>query len=345
MRLHDPFWLFLLIPLAALFWWRHRRRYAVLYSDIADLRSLPVTWAQRVKKALHVLHFVALALLVVALTRPQQGREEFRVRTDGIAIEVCIDRSGSMQAEDFHDGGKRVNRLHIVKKVTGDFVDGRPDDKIGLVAFGGFASALCPLTLDHHALRSILDAVDIPEPLVDARGRLVDPEGYREELATAIGDAIAVGIARIRDAEAGSKVLILVSDGESNAGVVDPLEAADAARESGVKVYTVGVGSTGIAPVPRLDRLGRKVYERQMVRLDEATLKAIAEKTGGQYFNARDTATLVRVYEEIDRLEKTETEGVRFTRYRELYAMTLWPGLCLLVLCTACFATRFRTLP
>jgi Ca-activated chloride channel family protein len=344
-RLHDPLWLLALVPLLAVAAWNARHRFSVLYSSVRGLGELPVTVAQRFKRLLPIFELAGLALIVVALARPQQGLEEFKVHTEGIDIVVCLDRSGSMRAEDFFEKEVRVNRLHIVKRVVKDFIEGRPDDRIGLVAFGGFAESRCPLTLDHDALLDVLDEVKIPEPLRDARGRVVDEQSYREELATAIGDALAIGAARLEESDARSRVMILVSDGESNTGVVEPLEAAQAAETLGIKVYTVGVGSTGLVPVPYEDPFGRKRYANEMFRLDEATLKAIADTTGGKYFNARDTDALESVYEQIDRLEKTRTEGVLYTQYRELYAAVLLPGVGLFLLAWILRMTRFLTLP
>ncbi|GAG05057.1 unnamed protein product, partial [marine sediment metagenome] len=259
---------------------------------------------------------LGLALLIVALARPQRGREEFRIRTEGVAIEMCIDRSGSMQAMDFHIDGKRVNRLAAVKKVFEDFVTGtgdlpgRPDDPIGLVAFGGYAHDKCPLTLDHNALSQILNTVKIAQPIYDSQGRVINERLWKEEQLTAIGDAVAHAVDRLKDANAKSKVIILLSDGENTAGAIDPAEAAEAAKAYEIKIYTIGVGSTGLAPFPvGTDRSGRTVLRPGQVRLDEQTLKMMAETTGGRYFNAKDTEALEEVYAEIDKLEKTLTEG------------------------------------
>lgn len=351
-RFDSPFWLLLLLPLAAGFWWseRVRKRRAVLYSSALLVRDLPVTPAQRIYRRLPWLWLAGAVGVVLALARPQQGHEEFRVRAEGIAIQMCIDRSGSMQALDFELEDRRVNRLVVVKKVFKDFVagaeglPGRPDDRIGLIAFGGFAEALCPATLDHTALLHILETVQIPAPIRDARGRIVNERLLEEEMATAIGDALTLGLERLRNDPAKSRILILLSDGENTAGVVPPEQAAEAARVLGVKVYTIGVGTTGRVPFPATDESGRTVMTTQMVRLDEATLQKIAETTGGKYFRASDTESLVKVYAEIDALEKTATEGRLFTEYRELYPWALWPATALLLIECLLTATRFRTL-
>ena len=354
LRFQDPIWLLLIVVVFALdvLAHRRRRRYAVLYSSLEGLHGLPVTLAQRVKKLLPPLRLAGLSLLVAALARPQQGREEYRIRTEGIAMQLVVDRSGSMEALDFTDElGVRQDRLTVVKEVIRDFVagdsdlPGRPDDLLGLVVFGGYAEGRCPLTLDHGALLSVLETVEIPQEILDARGRVLNKELLREERATAIGDALALAVERLRDSPAKSTVAILLSDGESNAGVITPMEAANAAKAFGVKVYTIGVGSTGRAPVRVKDVFGRDHLDFQLVRLDEATLKAIAEETGGRYFNAKDTSALRDVYATIDTLEKTETEGLLYTEYRELFASALVAGILLVLLELLLAATRFRTLP
>jgi Ca-activated chloride channel family protein len=352
-RVANPSWLLLLIPLLALTIWsiRQRRRAAILYSSVQLIRNLPVTLAQRFKRCLPWIRCLALLLVVVALARPQWGLTEFRVRTEGIAIMMCLDRSGSMMAMDFELGQERVNRLAAVKDVFRKFVigdrslPGRTDDLVGLVSFGGFAEAKAPLTLDHGALLEMLDTVEIAKPILDDAGRTVNERFLREEQATAIGDALALAVDRLRDAEAKSKVVILISDGENTAGVTQPDEAARAAESFGVKVYSIGVGTTGRAPFLMTDSFGRRVLVPQLVRLDEATLKLVAETTGGQYFAARDTAALETVYGEIDKLEKTPSEGRLFTQYRELFQWLLLPGIALILCETLLRGTRFRELP
>ncbi len=356
LRLHDPLWLAALVPVVLAFAWsvRARRRRAILFSSLADVKGLPKGLAARAKPLLDVVRLLALVLVVVALARPQRGLEQFRVRTEGIAIGLVIDRSGSMEALDFVDSdGQRINRLAAVKEVVGRFVEGedgsplggRPDDKIGLVVFGGYPEARCPLTLDHDALLSILDEVRIPgEGLTHAERRQRE-RFLEDEAATAIGDALARGVLLLENAEAESRVLILLSDGEQNAGVLAPLTAAELAASAGIKVYTIGIGSTGLAPFRQVDQFGRAILRQQQVILDEETLRAIAEKTGGAYFNARSTEALERVYDAIDALEKTEVESLVYTDYKELFPLLLWPGIVLLVLEALLRATRFRSLP
>ena len=352
-RFQDPLWLLLLIPLLALaiLAIRRQRRVAVLYSEVSVLKSLPKTLALRAKRAVPWLRMLGLALVVAALARPQRGREEFRIQAEGIAIQMCIDRSGSMQAMDFQLDGRRVDRLAAVKQVFRDFVagsgrlPGRPDDLIGLVAFGGYADGKCPLTLDHGALLEVLSEIEIPQPVRDSRGRVINSRLLQEDLATALGDAVALAVERLRDVEAKSKVIILLSDGKQTAGVIDPAEAADAAKAFGIKIYSIGVGTTGWAPFPVVDAFGKRQFRPQPVELDEKALKMLAETTGGRYFNAQDTETLERVYAEIDRLEKTMSEGRLYTQYRELYQYAMFPGLGLVLLEIMLVCTRFRSLP
>jgi Ca-activated chloride channel homolog len=351
-RFGSPWAWLLLIPLLAVVLLRRRHEQpAALYSSVELLKSLPITLAQRVRGILPSVKLVGLVLVIAALARPQMGREEFRIRTEGIAVQMCIDRSGSMQALDFPVDGQQVNRLTAVKSVFRDFVagnddfKGRPNDLIGLVAFGGFATALCPPTLDHGALLEVLQSVEIPKPIRDDQGRVINERLLQEEQATAIGDALALAVDRLKDLDSESKVIVLLSDGENTAGVISPEDAADAAAQFGIKIYSVGVGTTGMAPYPGVDIFGRSVLQPQRVRLDEVTLKLLAEKTGGQYFNAQDTEALQRVYAEIDQLEKTEVEGRLYTEFREVFGFPMVSGVLCILACIILDATWLRSLP
>lgn len=352
-RFEDPLFFLLLIPLTAMFAWSLRKKspIAITYSSVGLLNGLPRTWAQRTRNLLPWLWRLAVVLCVVAIARPQLGHEEIRINSEGIAIMMCIDRSGSMNAMDFEFNGRRTNRLEVVKRVFRDFVsgtsgfNGRADDLVGLVAFGGFAESKCPPTLDHETLVKILDTVKIPEPIMDSRGRIINEELLREEQATAIGDALGTAVDRLKDLKIKSKIILLLSDGESNAGVLNPEEGAQAAESFGIKVYCIGVGSNGLAPFLVTDSLGRQYLENQQVRIDEESLRAIATKTGGKYFNAKDTQALKVVYEEIDKLEKTMSEGKVYTNYRDLYQFFLLPAAALVLLEIVLTATRFRSIP
>ncbi len=351
-RFANPVTLLLLIPVILIaVYVTAKRHHAVLYSNVELLRDLPVTFAQQIRRLLPWTKLLGLILITVALARPQLGREETRIRAEGIAIEMCVDKSGSMQALDFSLDNEQLNRLDAVKSVFHDFVAGddkfvgRPDDLIGLISFGGFANAVCPLTLDHGALLEVLSTVKIPEPIYDSNHNIINEKLLQEEQATAIGDALALAVDRLKDAEAKSKIIVLLSDGENTAGVISPDEATVAAVEFGIKVYSIGVGSTGLAPFPTIDRYGRTVLTAQQVRLDETTLKGIAEKTGGMYFNAKDTAALKQVYSEIDSLEKTEIEGRLYVEYREVFGYPMSIGLGCMLLTLILASTRLRGLP
>jgi Ca-activated chloride channel family protein len=353
-RLASPWWLLALIPIVFLLIFQYRRessRSVLLYSSVGLVQELPKTVPLRVKRLLPWLPILGLAFMVFALARPQHGLEEFRIRAEGIAIQMCLDRSGSMQAMDFRWKGRHVNRLEAVKQVFRDFVmgkgelRGRTDDQIGLVVFGGFAEARSPLTLDHGALLQVLDGVEIPQPITDSRGRVLNERILEEERATAIGDAIALAVDRLAQARAKSRIIILLSDGENTAGAVTPAQAAELAAQAGIKVYTIGVGSTGRAPFPARDAFGRDVLVPQLVRLDETTLRMLADVTGGKYYNAQSTDALHEVYRDIDQLEKTATEGRLYTEYRELFQGFVLPGLGLILLEIGLRCTRFRSLP
>lgn len=351
-RFHDPLWLLLLIPLAGFIWWKVRANpAAIVYSSVSILQGLPTTWAQRLRRRLPWLWRLALTLMIFALARPQLGREEVRLQTDGLAIMMCIDRSGSMRALDFPLDGKRVDRLEVVKRVFRDFVvgkdgfSGRREDLVGLVAFGGFAESKCPPTLDHDTLLKILDTVKIPEPIVDSRGNLINESLLQEEQATAIGDAIGVAVDRLKDLKIKSKIILLLSDGESNAGVLTTEDASEAAKAYGIKIYCIGVGTNGLAPFKTTDIFGRQVLQNQPVRLDEAALQAIASTTQGKYFNAADTSALKQVYAEIDQLEKTETEGKIFMDYRDMFQWLMLPAFTCIMLHVLISSTRFRAIP
>lgn len=351
-RFQTPLMFLFLIPVLTVCILAFRRQQpAVLYSSLSPLRDLPVSLRQRFRRLLPWLHALGLVLIVVSLARPQLGREETRLQTEGIAVQMCIDKSGSMQAMDFRIDGERVNRLTAVKDVFRRFVtggrefSGRQNDLIGLIAFGGFASALCPPTLDHGALLEVLSSVEIPAPIEDERGRVLNADLLREEQATAIGDALALAVDRLKNVTAKSRIVVLLSDGENTAGVVSPEEAAAAAKEFGIRVYCIGVGSNGMAPFPFLDRADRVVLRPQPVRLDEATLRSIASETGGEYFNAKDTIGLKNVCEQIDRLEKSEVEGQLYTDYSEMFMYPMAAGVICILLATVLGATWLRGLP
>jgi Ca-activated chloride channel family protein len=219
-------------------------------------------------------------------------------------------------------------RLDIVKKTFADFIEGRSEDLVGLVTFGGYATSRVPLTIDHHALLHVLDGVEVPRYRYDGRNDVINAD----ELATAIGDGLATACARLAEADVKSKVVLLLSDGESNTGIVTPEKAMELSHKLGIKVYTIGVGSSGVAQAVYNDAAGRNRVTRMRVRLDEKLLTRVARQTGGLYFNVRDPNGLQRALQEIDRLEKTEINREIYSQYKELYPPYLSTGIMLMAL-------------
>jgi Ca-activated chloride channel homolog len=343
------------IPLTiAMVLWVNRRmaQPRVVFSSLNEIRHAPITWTQRLKAILPWFHAIGLILLFVGMARPQWGRSESRVSGNGIAIQLVLDVSGSMEAIDFELNGKNVNRLKAVKHVVSQFVlgsrssglTGRRDDLVGLVAFGGFADSKCPLTLDHGALVDNVESLDTPKKIRDRRGRVINEESYKEELATAIGDGLALGLSQLKESKSKSKVVILLTDGDSNAGVIDPREAAMFAKEMGIKVYTIGIGTDGIVPFPQEDEFGRVVLTQARFRTNEDLLKDIAKETGGTYFHASSLDGLSTIYGKIDAMEKSQLEETKFSQYNELFPWFLVSSLALLGLGRIMTATRFRTM-
>lgn len=346
----------LIAPLVVLgVWWNQRAkaRPAAIFSSLDGLRGLPVTLAQRLKRLLPLLRAAGLVCLAVAFARPQRGISETLVRTEGIAIEATLDISGSMNAMDFSINGERVSRIAAVRHVFAQFaggdraagLSGRPNDAIGLVAFGGYANSRCPLTLDHSALLDVVKNLDTPKPIHDRRGNILNAELLQEELQTAIGDALALSVERLKDAKARSKIILLLTDGVNDAGEVSPEDAIALAKKEGIKIYTIGIGHTGEAPFPAQDFFGNQVLQPHRVEFDDKILKLAAEATGGKYFHAEDTDALRNVYASIDQLERSVTEKAVYMEYRELYAWPLAVGLALLLAEALLAATRFRTMP
>jgi Ca-activated chloride channel family protein len=354
-RFYSPFWLLIVPVVAVSVWWQSRvqRRPAAIFSSIADLKGLPVTLLQRIRRILPYLYGLGLCLAVAGLARPQSGKSESRIIGEGIAIELVLDVSGSMEAIDFQLEGQDVSRLAAVKHVIEEFVlgskahrlAGRRDDLIGVIAFGGFADSKCPLTLDHGALVDIVRSLEVPKPVRDQRGRVINEQALQEELSTAIGDGVALGVDRLRNANAKSKVMILLTDGDNNAGAVDPREAAKIAHESGIKLYTIGIGRNGIVPIPQEDEFGQRVLVSARFRIDEELLRAMAQTAGGEYFHASDSESLTQVYSQIDNLEKSQFEEAKYSEYTELFPWFAGAGLGLVLLVNVLRETRFRSLP
>jgi Ca-activated chloride channel homolog len=332
MTFGQPHLLLLLLALPLLAWWRTRRDRppAFVYSSVQLVRGITGVRQSPASVILRRMRWLTLALFIIALARPQWGEGQTRVMTRGIDIVVAIDLSGSMSAEDFFLQNRRVNRLVIAQDVLRRFIEKRPNDRIGLVAFARHASIAAPLTLDHDYLLEIVDRLEIARP---------------EEDGTAIGSALMACLNRLRELSSESKIVILMTDGQNNSGRVPPLTAAEVAQALGVRTYTIGVGTRGSAPVPVVDAAGFRRYVQQPVDIDEETLQIIADRTGGRYYRADSAETLQSIYDEISQLETTDFELESYQQYRELFPWFILPGLSLLLLEIILGNTVWRRLP
>lgn len=304
----NPWMLFglILVPLMiAWYVWRYKnQKPSILFSDKKMLHSLPTTWRQRLYPVLYVLQVVAVCAIVIALARPQSklGRQDMKV--EGIDIVLALDVSGSMQAEDF-----KPNRLEAAKKVAAEFIEGRRNDRIGLVVFAGEAYTQIPLTIDHHVLLEQLQTIKT--------GRLKD--------GTAMGDGLATAINRIKDSKAKSKVIILLTDGINNQGSVDPLSAAEIAALYDIRLYTIGIGSRGMAPFPFRDNFGHVVYQNVPVEIDEQLLTDMANSTtDGHYFRSTNKKSLQEIFRQIDQMEKTKIDVTHYSQTKDEFMLWVW---------------------
>lgn len=334
-RFAAPWAFLLLLPLLIAAWRMLRRPRKPVAIPFAPIRFLPqrtATWRGVMVQALPWIFVAGVILLVVAAARPQTFFARERRSVDAIAIAMVVDVSGSMQALDLATNPHAPNaqtRLDVVKDEFGKFIDKRPDDLVTLITFGGFASTRCPLTADHDAVMQYLDAVAIPGTGADDQGRQVSAE----ETLTAVGDGLTTACARLEESDLKTKVVVLLSDGVSNTGLVKPARAAAIAKELGIKVYAIGIGSkTGKAPFRTHDAFGRSVVATGIVEFDEAELKALSKTTGGRYYSVTDKDGFSAVMEEIDALEKTHVERDVYNNYNERFAMPLLCGAALLVL-------------
>jgi Ca-activated chloride channel family protein len=320
--------LLLLLPLLAWrYWQRHQRLGGTIrYSNLDLLKNLPKPSNYLSKHFLFGLRLLALALIIVALARPQSGHTEEEVTTEGIDIVMALDISSSMLAEDF----KPKNRIEAAKLVAEQFISGRQSDRIGMVVFSARSFTQCPLTLDYGVLINFLKKVDV---------------GMIKEDGTAIGLGLANAVDRLRNSKAKSKVIILLTDGRNNTGEIDPLTAARVAQAFNVRIYTVGVGTRGEALYPVQDPFFGKRYVRMPVDIDEESLTRIAQITDGQYFRATDRLSLEKIFAEIDKLEKTKIEVKQFTRYRELFVSWLAVAMGLIFVEIVLANTKFRKIP
>ena len=329
MQLGSPYYLLLFLALAAAGWFvlRRRVRPALLFSAFQRLPANRATWRTRIQPIAPLLMLAGLVLLIFALARPQTIFSRSIRKSDAIAIQMVVDCSGSMQALDFATPVKQRTRLDVVKDTFAKFVQQRPGDLIGLVTFGGFASSRVPLTLDHAALLHSLQGVEIAREQFNKDGQLMN----QEEMLTAIGDALMTGCARLDDSSVKSRIMVLLSDGDSNTGLITPEEAAKAAKTMGIKVYTIGVGTTGRAPFLGRDMFGRQAIGYAEVVINEDQLRSIATTTGGKYFNVTDAKGLEQTMTAISKLEKTTINTELYNKYDEHFPLFLAAGLVLLV--------------
>lgn len=318
-------WALLLIPLLGFLYWRRRRHMVteLTFSSLQPFDHMPRSLRERVHDVPVALRLAALALFIVALARPQAVSSRENVSTEGIDIVLLLDISGSMLAEDFSP-----NRLVAAKQVADEFVEGRINDRIGLVIFSAESFTQCPLTTDYPVLKSLLKEVK--------NGMIAD--------GTAIGLALANGVNRLKESKAKSKVMILLTDGVNNRGEIDPITAAKIAATYNIRVYTVGVGAQGEAPYPVETPFG---IQRRLipVDLDEKTLTAVADMTGGKYYRATDNRKLKAIYKEIDQLERSKIEVTAYKRYTELFYNWLAAGLLALLIEVVLGATVLRKIP
>ncbi len=304
MTFAQPYFLLLLIIVPLIAWHRQRQKkqyepsFTLSNTDFLKLPAYRTTWRAKLRPYLYWLNLAALLLLIIALARPQSQYAEKKVDAEGIDIVLSLDISGSMLARDFEP-----DRLGASTAMAAEFIKNRPYDRIGLVVFAGESFTQCPATTDHKVLLTLLDNIKQNAPIADG---------------TAIGMGLATAVTRLQDSQAKSKVIILLTDGVNNAGFIDPLTAAETARQYHIKTYTIGVGTKGYAPYPVQGMFGT-TYQQMEVQIDEALLQQIADATGGKYYRATNNESLKNVYAEINQLEKSKIEVTTISRYTELF--------------------------
>ena len=330
-RFASPLFLILFFTIPILFYIRSKRNGhgSVQVSSLGFTGRMQTSFSVLVSKFLPLLKYAALALMIAALARPQWGTKKMNVTTEGINIILALDLSESMAALDFKREGSIVTRLDAVKGVVTDFIMGRQGDRIGMVVFGSQAFTQLPLTRDYNTLSFVMDRLEI-----GAAGP-----------STAIGDALGISLKRLEDIESKSNIIILLTDGRSNSGELSPETASEIAASRKVKIYTIGVGSKGEAPFLVNDPLMGQRYVYQKVDMDHETLKKIADITGGIFFKAEDLSGLEKIYDIIDKLEKTSAEVEAWAQYNDLYLWFVITGVLLLFLYIILFNTRFMRIP
>lgn len=319
----------LLLPILSFLKGRIGGAAAVRFSSTKVLASIGRKRKSRAGAFLSAISLLALAMLILAAARPQMGKSVNRVQASGVDIILALDVSGSMKSEDMSIGGQRASRVDSVKAVTREFINRRPNDRIGVIAFAGRPYLISPPTLDHDWLMANMDRVQV---------------GMVED-STAIGSAIAAAARRLRERSAKSKILVLLTDGANNAGRISPFTAAEAAKALGIKIYTIGAGSEGPAPYPVQDAFGQIQYQWVEFVTDLDALKKIAAMTGGQFFRAADGQSLVKIFREIDKMEKTKSEVIKISFYRDLFPWFVLAALILLALEIFLSQTVWKRLP
>jgi Ca-activated chloride channel family protein len=341
-RFEQP-WFLLLALLLPLFWLigsRFQRPPAIRFAA-ARIFERATTFRRSWRKSVqNALYYFGCACLIVALARPQFGTATNRIHANGIDIMILLDVSLSMLSEDYSIGTKRASRLEVVKQVTEKFINGRPDDRIGVIAFSGRAYLISPLTLDHAWLVENLARLSIR--------RLGDQTAIGSSLVedgTAIGSALATAANRLRDKHAKSRVIVLLTDGDNNAGKIPPLTAAEAAAAIGIKIYTLGAGTNGLVPFPHSDGFGNTYYSQEYMPFKEDTCREIARIGNGIFFRAADTKTMTEIFDQIDQFEKTEIELQKYESYQDIFIWLLGAGVCLLGVTFALGQTVWSKVP
>jgi len=334
-----PWLLFLLLALPLLAWLRGQsgRAAALVFSSTAVLHGLGKSSASRAGKILRALLFLSLAFFVIALARPRLGKSLTQLEASGIDIMLVLDVSGSMLIKDFTVGGDPATRVDAVREVTRKFIEGRPNDRIGLIAFAGRPYVVSPMTLDHDWLLQNLDRIRV---------------GLVED-GTAIGSGIAAAAGRLNDRKSKSRVLILLTDGENNSGKIPPNTAAEAVKALDIHLYAIGAGINGIAPAPVPDRRGgfltdlsgNYIYQNQPVHFNEAGLREVASIADGKFYRATDTQSLEEIYREIDQLEKSTVSVQKYQQYRDLFPAIIMAGCGLLLVQLLLAQTIWKKLP
>ena len=333
-----PWLLLLLLAIPLVIWLRGKRgpAAALTFSSTSALRAIGKQSQAKAGKILRTLLLATLAILVVGLARPQLGKSLTQVEASGIDIMLALDVSGSMLTKDFTIGGDLATRVDAIRDVTRKFIEGRPNDRIGIIAFAGRPYVVSPMTLDHDWLLQNLDRVRI---------------GLVED-GTAIGSAMSAAANRLTDRKSKSHVIVLLTDGDNNAGKIPPNTAAEAIKALKIHFYAIGAGTNGmaLAPVftprgPMTDAVGNLIYEPQRVQFNEAGLKQVAQIADGQFYRATDTKSLEQIYADIDKLEKTTVNVRKYQEYRDLFPLCLMSGLGLLVAQILLSQTIWKKLP